>query len=1154
MRAIPVLALVASCLLLPIGHASSGAAFKLADDFAAYKAGSDGAPAWETSGILWEVAEGKYVAADAGRSFAVAAKAPYAKRVVVEATATVRKAVGREWKIAGVAVVLDERNYWHFAFVEAPDDETHKKRHFVELSEMLDGVWLSHSNAETKLTVVEAMGDALDWQYGRPYRIRIELTETEISGSLSEMDGKVLARKRYKLDNRAVTFGRPALACGGLTVAFDDVAVRCDATVPAPEEEKPTFPEYTQAGRIPLPEEPGGKATGFFHVEQHDGRWWTIDPKGRPFFIVGTDHANFRAHWCEKLGYAPYHRNMVAQFGAEAKWAASTAERLLSWGFNCVAAGHSPSLRYRGLAWMGFISFGSTFSDVSDICPKEHWTGFPNVFHPKWPLYCDKRAKQVCAQVKDDPWLVGWFLDNELEWYGKEHREWSLTDEILKKPADHSGKQALVSWLRRRYPTVEALNAAWGTKAASYEAIAASAEPLRHTTEQGRADKVAFLAVIAERYFGVAAAAVRKHDPNHMILGSRFAGGFPEGVGRVAGRHCDIFTINCYRTIDLETEVVHGFADDLARWHAEVQRPFTITEWSFPALDSGLPCKHGAGMRVDTQAQKARCFTIFQRLLFATPFLVGSNYFMWVDEPALGISSTFPEDSNYGLVDVHNKPYKALTDAATRLNPQVYAYHAGLTVALRVEFKDKPLRAIVTNDGGAPAGTELDIAVRGKRARRPIEVRAGRSVEVPIGDAKRPALGFVRCVADPDATLAEVNRRDNVAWRVARPDIRVPAHYTDPKPTWAVVELVNPTEDTVEGAIVEIPLRDFAARTKPAATARSAVAEQVFPPGYGVEAWRWPAQIDVLGDFSQLVLLAPKLQPLTGDSVTLRFSAKEPTPPKQGWPVQFRREGEGCTVDNGVLKLVKAQPGADAFDRIEFRGREVGRFVPVIWQDVGQNLWPKPETAKIVGVSNGPVRLAMDIEFELKRASAQKVLTTVDKAGKLAEQARQPGAFKTCYRFYVYPGKPWFGARFLWLENTDVRPWKLMAYFHYALSSLAGDASDDEVGGPDVPNYYRRGMAVTWFDPKAKLHYGIAQSKPGDFQMHFWKDPAGGQHADVRREIGVTLKPGERYDEPQPTAYVFGAEGERGSKAWMPIVEEIRRWAAVEVKLLPVEK
>ena len=947
-------------VLWAVGHV--GAAFELRDDFAAHRAGSDGAPAWETSGILWEMAGGKYVAADAGRSFAVAAKAPHAKRVVIEATATLRKAIGRQWKVAGVAIVLDERNYWHFAFVEGPDSEREKKRHFVELSEMLDGVWLSHSNAETRLTVAESTGDALDWQYGRPYRIRLELTETEIGGTLSEMDGKVVARKRYKLDNKAVTRGRPALACGGLVTAFDDVAVRCERPVPPPESKKLTFPDYTQAGRVPLPDSPRGKATGFFHVEQHDGRWWVIDPKGKPFFIVGTDHANYRVHWCEKLGYAPYHRNMVEEFGGEAKWAASTAERLLSWGFNCVAANHSPSLRHRGLAWMGFISFGSTFSDVSDLCPKTTWTGFPNVFHPKWPLYCDKRAKAMCAQLRDDPWLVGWFLDNELEWYGKEHQEWSLVDEVFKKPADHSGKAALIAWLKGRYPTIEKLNAAWGTKAASYDSLAKAAEPLRHTTEQGKADKLAFLAVIAERYFATASAAVRKHDPNHMILGSRFAGRFPAGIGAVAGRHCDIFTINCYRRINLETEAIHGFAEDLERWHAEVKRPFMITEWSFPALDSGLPCKHGAGMRVDTQAQKAKCFTVFQRHLFATPFLVGSDYFMWVDEPAEGISSTFPEDSNYGLVDVNNRPYEALTQAATKLNPQVYAYHAG-------------------------------------RLRLPVPPRA-------------PA--------------------------------------------------------------VQAPLE---------------------PP--------------------------PSLPGVEGK-------------------VGFRRIGAGWRVDNGTLRLVKERVGGNAFDRVLLGGTELGSFAPVIWQDAGQNLWPQPDAAKITAAREEKGRLVLDIEFELKPASQQKVLTAVDEEGKQADRSRRPGAFKACYRFYAYPGRPWFGARCVWVENTDTRPWKLMAGFHYALSRIAGDASDDEVGGPDVPNYYMRDAAVTWFDPKAKLHYGIAQGRPGDFEMHFWKDPAGGQHADVRREIGKVLKPGERYAEPQPTAYVFGASGERGSKAWMPIVREIR--------------
>src|SRR5206468_1120883 len=112
-------------------------------------------------------------------------------------------------------------------------------------------------------------------------------------------------------------------------------------------------------------------------------------------------------------------------------------------------------------------------------------------------------------------------------------------------------------------------------------------------------------------------------------------------------------------------------------------KPIILTEWSFPALDARdtegrpLPSQHGAGMRVDTQDQKARCYAIMQRTLFALPFVVGSHYFMWGDEPALGISSTFPEDSNYGLVSETDQPYPVLTTTATRVNAQMMALHAG---------------------------------------------------------------------------------------------------------------------------------------------------------------------------------------------------------------------------------------------------------------------------------------------------------------------------------------------------------------------------------------------------------------------------------------------------------------------------------------------
>jgi hypothetical protein len=152
---------------------------------------------------------------------------------------------------------------------------------------------------------------------------------------------------------------------------------------------------------------------------------------------------------------------------------------------------------------------------------------------------------------------------------------------------------------------------------------------------------------------------------------------FVELVEMYNGKYSDIVSVNCYRNLDLERGVMtDGFETELAEWRLKAKRPLMITEWSFPALDAGLPCRHGAGQRVPTQKDRAFAFSVFQKLLFTTPFVVGSNYFMWVDQPAPGISSIFPEDSNYGLVDEQDRPYPLLTQTAAKLNPLVYDFHS----------------------------------------------------------------------------------------------------------------------------------------------------------------------------------------------------------------------------------------------------------------------------------------------------------------------------------------------------------------------------------------------------------------------------------------------------------------------------------------------
>src|SRR5262249_34045150 len=146
--------------------------------------------------------------------------------------------------------------------------------------------------------------------------------------------------------------------------------------------------------------------------------------------------------------------------------------------------------------------------------------------------------------------LIGWFLDNELPWWGefgwRADGQRTLLERFAAFPTGRATKEALRAFFVDRYHgDVAALAAAWGPGGASFEVVNGPgwlvADP-----RGGRADASAFAGVVAERFFAVLTAAVRKADPNHLILGTRFAGEAPPDVVEACGRHCDVVSVNHY--------------------------------------------------------------------------------------------------------------------------------------------------------------------------------------------------------------------------------------------------------------------------------------------------------------------------------------------------------------------------------------------------------------------------------------------------------------------------------------------------------------------------------------------------------------------------------------------------------------------------------
>ena len=637
---------------------------------------------WEMNPLSWTFdADSRTLQTDGTSPFALA-DALCAEDVHVEAVVRPEGAGTNGWATLGVAIHDDNRNFWHVALVRSPPEEG-PEHHNFELCEMRDGVWLSQGIDKLKCIERKHKGT---WKYGEAYdmSLRLDCTAHVIFGVIKNSAGETLfscayelpaAARRdtspYRRDQRrvkpkAVVRGRPAFhSTGSFRGAFIAPKFRCD--VPVAEKREPMPPYASDSFLADVKD----KATGFFRVVEKDGRWRVIDPLGRGMVLLGIDHVKYHGHYSQRTKRSIHHEVNKRKFPNKVDREEDTLARLKKWGFNLLGAGCDPDLKHRRLVHTVFLSIGDGLCWNPErpdlyICPNEHrpCSAFPNVFHPQFAAWADWKAHVGCAPHRDDPWLFGYFIDNELAWWGRGRRDTGLFDAVAKLPDTHSAKIAQKKFLAER-----------GVKG-----------------NPSDDDKLAFLKLAADIYFRVSSEAIRRHDPNHIVMGARFAGlgGAHPVVWVISGKYCDLVTFNVYPWADIDRDVVlmsrsanaERVADAFTRQYGYVKKPMLVTEWSFPALDSGLPCTGGAGQRFRTQRERTHATELFARTMLSLPFLVGYDYFMWVDEPAEGISDAFPEDSNYGLINLQGDAYPEITEMFTRLHKEVAS---GATIAMPAE-------------------------------------------------------------------------------------------------------------------------------------------------------------------------------------------------------------------------------------------------------------------------------------------------------------------------------------------------------------------------------------------------------------------------------------------------------------------------------------
>ncbi|WP_322516856.1 agarase [Rhodopseudomonas palustris] len=425
-------------------------------------------------------------------------------------------------------------------------------------------------------------------------------------------------------------------------------------------------------------------ATGFFRVEQIDGVWWFVDPDGGRFLSKGVTAVNFDHDNVKGTERHPYREACLHKYGSRDAWRSAVADRLHRWGFNTLGAWSEPELASAGHAPLasaaGVVYLATAYSDGR---------GWPqsDPFAPAFETFAQQRAREICAPRRDDQSVLGWFIDNELQWGPDWRGENELLPVILRDGVAPHSRKVAVELLRSRYGSIADFNAVWGSSVSSWDAVATepiAAPPFTrnffthdHAQERdplrGRyfADCDAFAGLLAERYMAVSAAAIRAAAPHHLVLGSRFAYAPQPQVIAAAGRHCDVISINCYDALP----------DAVIDAYAGCGRPCLIGEFSFRGDDAGLPNTQGAGPRVETQADRSAGFARYVGAALRHPNLIGYHWFLHADQPAEGRWDG--ENSNYGVVSIDDEVYAELTEAMRVVNDDAEWLHAGAAAARR---------------------------------------------------------------------------------------------------------------------------------------------------------------------------------------------------------------------------------------------------------------------------------------------------------------------------------------------------------------------------------------------------------------------------------------------------------------------------------------
>ncbi|WP_428938238.1 beta-galactosidase [Fontivita pretiosa] len=431
-------------------------------------------------------------------------------------------------------------------------------------------------------------------------------------------------------------------------------------------------------------------ASGFFYPTKYQGKWWLVDPKGRLFWSYGPTGVGFEAaspitdreHWFEWLPQPGGEFDFCFGRGSNARFMYYRDKQYVTFDFSKANlyrkygpdwANIVRELQHRRLRSWGFNTIGN-WSDTQTMLMRKtpyvvaihfHRMNFGHhhdVFDGEFQSELRRRMEREIGTTANDPWNIGYFVDNELDW-GIDPNYRALGWRAAQAPPDQPAKIQFVNDLKAKYTTIEALNQAWQKQFASWDALLANREPISSADVPAiREDYEAFGTRFAETYFRICREEVKRVAPKNLYLGVRFHGHKDPTQLALAAKYCDVISYNIY------DRTPTGRAN---QYLGKVDHPILIGEWGFGSDYVQTPFRgRPEEDKTWTPQQRVDHLRNYMAAAMRHPLIIGAHFFQMRDQALTGRGDG--EAVLRGFLNVADTPNYLLVEANRKVAAELY--------------------------------------------------------------------------------------------------------------------------------------------------------------------------------------------------------------------------------------------------------------------------------------------------------------------------------------------------------------------------------------------------------------------------------------------------------------------------------------------------